>query len=117
MKTILELTKEIQAEKPRSAWDQGVKEYALELIKNLLYNDNPADRKNLLNGADSWQEYSDGGCALIYDGDIAKRLCTPSELKKCKNGELPPNSNENWLEVQAHALHHAQKMIMRQVTK
>ena len=30
----------------------------------------------------SWQEYSDDGCSLIYDGDIAARVCTPSEYKR-----------------------------------
>ena len=39
-------------------------------------------RAALLNGAVSWQEYSDGGCSLIYDGDIAARVCTPSEYKR-----------------------------------
>ena len=39
-------------------------------------------RAALLNGAERWQEYSDGGCSLIYDGDIAARVCTPSEYKR-----------------------------------
>ena len=39
-------------------------------------------RAALLNGAERWQEYSDGGCSLIYDGDIAARVCTPSEYRR-----------------------------------
>ena len=69
--------------------------------------------KALLNGASSWQQYSDGGCALIYDADIAKILCTPTELKRTRNGELMPNSRENWLDVQASALFQAYRMIRR----
>lgn len=60
-----------------------------------------------LNGAVSWEEYSYGGCALICDSDIAEMLCTPSQLKKVKGGERMPNRCENWLDVQARALHQA----------
>ena len=31
---------------------------------------------------------------MIYDSDIAERLCTPSELKRKRGDELPPNSRE-----------------------
>ena len=97
----------------RSAWSKGVISYALELLDNLadLTPDNLRDRAiiraALLNGASGWQQYSYGGCALIYDGDIAERLCTPSELKRCRGGERNPNSRENWLDVQARALRRA----------
>ena len=43
-------------------------------------------RKKLLNGAMDWLEYSEAGCALVYDEDIAERLCTPG-LKE-KKGRL-----------------------------
>ena len=85
----------------RSTWSKGVKDYALELLDNLaeLAPDNLADpeavRRALLNGADTWERYSYGGCSLIYDCDIAERLCTPSELKRCKGGDRNPNSREN----------------------
>ena len=97
----------------RSAWSKGVISYALELLDNLaeLAPDDLADpeavRRALLNGADNWKEYSYGGCSLIYDFDIAVRLCTRSELKRLKCGDLNPNSRENWLDVQARALYQA----------
>lgn len=103
----------IKARKDHSAWDRGVNDYALELLDNLveLTPDDLADpaivRCALLNGADTWQQYSYGGCALIYDGDIAERLCTPSELKRCKDGDRNPNSRETWLDVQRRALYQA----------
>lgn len=103
----------INARKGRSAWDRGVNDYALELLDNLadLTPDDLADpeavRRALLNGADTWERYSYGGCALIYDCDIAARLCTPSELRRCKGGDLNPNSREIWLDVQARALFQA----------
>jgi len=65
----------------------------------------------MLNGAQNWYQYSWGGCSLIYDRDIAERLCTPSELKRTKNGERRPNQNEEWLDVQARALRQAARKI------
>lgn len=60
-----------------------------------------------MNGADGWSDYSWGGSALIYNEDIALRLCTPSELKRTANGSKRPNAREEWLDVQARALYQA----------
>lgn len=109
----------ITARRARSAWDKGVTLYALELLDNL--RDLPAAdsrqeiKKALLNGARDWSEYSYGGCALIYDGDIAARLCSPSELKRTRGGDRRPNRRENWLDVQARALYQAFRLICRAV--
>ena len=105
----------------RSAWTRGVKAYAVELVEGLndgadLCNDEML-WKELLNGADSWHQYSEGGCALCYDADIAERLCSPSELKRNKCGMLPPNGRENWLEVQARALWQAHKVVEKEWRK
>ena len=96
---------------PRSAWGKGVRLYALELLDNYdelaeYCQNNGAEvpaisELVLLNGADSWQQYSEGGCSLIYDGDIAARLCTPSELRRTNNGERNPNCSETWIDVHA----------------
>lgn len=101
----------------RSAWDRGVTVYARELLDDVVksvegvYCAAPQTRAEFeciaLNGAGAWHEYSYGACALVYDGDIAERLCTPSELKKTRGGELNPNSQETWLDVQARALNQA----------
>lgn len=122
LKTIYEVRKELEARKDRSAWDKGVTIYALELLEELeenrKYNDldenlHPLELKNeLLNGADNWNAYSWGGSSLIYDSDIAERLCTPSELKKTRNGERRPNSREEWLDTQARALRQAANRII-----
>lgn len=60
-----------------------------------------------LNGASCWEQYSNGGCSLCYNADIAARVCTPSELKRTDGGMNAPNSRETWLDVQAHALYQA----------
>lgn len=98
-----------------SAWSKGVTIYADELRESLAENNLPATTENMLNGARNWNEYSEGGCALIYDADIAERLCSPSELKRKKGGELQPNSRESWLDVQARALSQAARRVLREV--
>lgn len=123
--TINELKQAIASEKPRSAWGRGVKGYAEGLAEELeeaiqggyfaedKLIDRAALKEQMLNGAKDWSQYSWGGSALIYDSDIAERLCNPSELKKTRNGERRPNSREEWLDVQARALRQAANMIIR----
>lgn len=48
----------------------------------------------------------------VYDEDIARTLCTPSELKRTDNGRLPPNSHESWLGCQARAAWQAQRLLL-----
>lgn len=122
MMTIYEkMNTELNARADRSAWDKGVTVYALELVAGLeeaaAYNKrNPVDRTEckewMLNGAQDWNQYSWGGSSLIYDYDIAARLCCPSELKKTRNGERRPNAREEWLDVQARALAQAYKRVI-----
>ena len=116
------MTEALNARKDRSAWNKGVTEYALELVDNLAdravqEGRNPVDGREcwawMLNGARDWSEYSWGGSALIYNGDIAQRLCTPSELKKTNYGERRPNSREEWLDTQARALRQAAHRVDR----
>ena len=121
------LAEAIKAEPARSAWNKGVKLYAPELIEDVdfegidTFNDVPNHRsiansfrkKALLNGAQDWQQFSEGGCSLIYNADIAERLCSPSELKRVKGGERSPNANETWIDCQARALSQACNMVLR----
>ena len=123
----------IAGRKSRSTWENGVDNYAITLIWNLMeYEENGyltlEDLTNetrltasMLNGAKDWQRpddevaawsvYNWGGCSLIYDWDIAKRLCTASELKRTHNGERRPNVKEEWLDVQARALYQAAQLV------
>lgn len=115
----------LEQRKDRSAWDKGVTVYALELVDQLAdavrggYID-ATDlmaprmlRKALLDGADDWSSYSWGGCSLIYNSDIAERLCCPSELKRTRNGARRPNSREEWLDTQARALSQAANRVYK----
>lgn len=120
MKNYEYIKNELENRKDRSAWDKGVTIYALELLdeikESIDYNGKEPEtleelKRIALNGAENWDEYSWGGCSLIYNGDIAERLCTPSELKKTRNGERRPNNREEWLDVQARALRQAYSRI------
>lgn len=117
-----EIRARLEAVKTRSCWDRGVKGFALNLLRSYIdiceYCDNNGrpipelNEETLLNGADDWNAYCYGGGALIYDGDIAKNLCTPSELKRTDNGNKAPNDREGWQDVQAHAYLQAYRMLM-----
>ena len=95
---------------------KGVKEYALELVDlasdDMVFADNVDMKTELLNGAKNFKHYSYGGCSLIYNEDIAKRLCNATELRKCDNGRKEPNRDEMWLDVQARALYQAFRLIV-----
>ena len=111
-----ELIEAIKASKARSAWAKGVKWYALNLVEESYQNATDIVKVSMsvyLNGAETWKEYSYGAhsCALVYDYDIAKRLCTPGELRKTEFGRKLPNGFENWLDVQARALYQAHRLI------
>lgn len=124
MKNINEVKKALEAAPARSAWKKGVKIYALELLEELaegieagyidsdIFESSKLLEKALLNGAYNWSAYSWGGCSLIYDHQIAARLCNPSELKRTRDGYHNPNSREQWLDVQARALAQAYIMIL-----
>ena len=104
----------------RSAWKKGVYDYALDFV-DVLEGYEPEKletvtnkqelKKLMLCGAENFKEASYYGSFLIYDEDIAERLCSPSELKRTKNGERRPNRNEDWLDVQARALYQASYLL------
>ncbi|MBQ2348675.1 MAG: hypothetical protein II388_09970 [Clostridia bacterium] len=127
------IRKALESRTDRSAWSKGVTSYALEILDTVEERaaeegHEPATVQELngfmLNGAKdynhprdlfkAWSVASWGGSYEIYDTEIAKRLCTPSELKKTHNGERRPNSRENWLDVQARALYQASRLIRRE---
>lgn len=122
MREYADIKETLETRKDRSAWDKGVTIYALELLEEYAERAayegrqaaNTAEFKEWLkNGASDWDQYSWGGSSLIYNSDIAERLCCPSELKKTRNGERRPNSREEWLDTQARALSQAAGRLTR----
>ena len=115
-----ELYNKVENVNARSAWNKGVKWYALYLIEQMedytkVLPERSGIESVLLNGASDCEQYSYSGCALIYDEEIAKILCSPSELKRAtrKDGTIrqKANSRETWLDVQARALCQACNLI------
>lgn len=116
---------ELNARKCRSTWDNAVKTYAIELAESLdNWNKQPESvaelREMMLNGAADWSVYSWGGSSLVYNWDIAERLCTPSELRRLtrKYGSLNTEPGGiNLLDIQARALYQAANIVERIATK
>lgn len=107
---------EANKDKARSAWKRGCFDYAIYLFNTWVtdqakYNNNIINQEICLNGAYNWNHYSESGSAYIYSAEIAKILCTPSELKRTKNGAKDPNKNETWLDVQGRALSQAFRLL------
>lgn len=102
-----EIIKILGQRKDHSARDREVTSYAIGMLEGL--EDAPEllggeqTRELLFNDAVDWNQYSWGGCALVYDADIARALCTPSELRRTRCGERRPNVSEEWLDVQDRA--------------
>ena len=131
--TVAEVRAAVENIKTRSAWDRGVKAAALDMMDEMAdwadwdtANKPGAGLCNgvircqtkaelvevLKNGAETWKQASWGGNGLIYDEEIAKRYCSPSELKKTRNGERRPNRCEDWLDVQARGMNQAANKIV-----
>ena len=108
------IIKALQSSPARSAWARGVKDLAIDLVDG-LEDGAQITRESMLNGAQDWSQYSYGGCALIYDADIAEALYSPSELKSRNGGEWQPSKRETWLDVQARALGQACKLVLHEV--
>ena len=117
-----EILNKLEKLTPRSAWHRAVVSDAVDLVDSLACSKIPNNweelKKLLLNGAADWSAYSYGGCALVYDEDIARHYCTPSELRKVthKDGTISERANaeEIWLDVQARALYQAARLIKKQ---
>ena len=124
---IKQIKTNLENKKNRSSWDKGVTQYALNLLEELQEEIDSSHftlsdlespklvQRALLNGAEDWSCYSWSGGSLIYDQDIADRLCTPYELKKTKNGCLRPNRREDWLDVQSRALYQACDLLLTMI--
>lgn len=123
MTNITKIKTWVENESCRSKWERAVRDYALEMIAQ-CDETNITSYKELLNHCDAArmsdyaiaQDLSEGGCFEICDADIAKRLCTPSELRRVmrKDGtvrDLP--HGESWIDVQTRAVYQAILLLER----
>lgn len=73
---------------------RAICKYALEILSDYQYGHHKDDNfniahanvKELLNGANDWQQYSESGCSLIYTDDIKERIGVGGDLMK-RQGE------------------------------
>ncbi len=97
----------------RSCWSRGVAtiicDYAEEILQE--HDGENVSNKELFKlwscGAETLRDAVYGGCFDIWNYDIAKRLCTPSEFKKSNEGMRSPNRCETWLCVEFRAVYQA----------
>lgn len=122
MTSIAKIKNFIKNEPCRLHWERAVKDYALEMIDQCDEKD-ITSYKQLLNHADinNMTDYaiarnlSEGGCFEICNADIAKRLCTPSQLKRYtrKDGTVRDLTRESWLDAQTRAVYQAILLLER----
>lgn len=116
MTDITTIETRIENESCRSKWERAVKDYALEMIAQCDKKD-ITSYKQLLNHCDAARmtDYalakalSEGGCFEISNAAIAKRLCTPSQLKRYtrKDGTVRDLQHESWIDMQTRAVYQA----------
>ena len=119
-KTYSEIYNLLTQEKPRSAWARGVNNIALKIVSEILEEYEGNEEPHFYRVDDfskhfygvSLREAVDGGCFLVYDCHIAENFCTPSELKRTKDGERNLNSRETWLDVMYHGAYQAIRHII-----
>ena len=108
---VAEAEKLIKSE--RSCWSRGVASLIRDYGEDVLGEHDgeiisARDFYKLWNcGAETLRDAVYGGSFDIWNYDIAKRLCTPSELKKSNEGMRRPNKSENWLDVEIRAMYQA----------
>lgn len=127
---IIDIQNKLKTFNPKSAWKKGVKTYALEIVEEYISGGawngvEITDVRQVLDYTYTKDEkllnivrtMSEGGSFLIYNEDIAERLCTRSELLHAthKDGSLREHANarESWLDVQSRAVYQAACMIRR----
>lgn len=119
-KTYTEIHTLLIKEKPRSAWARGVNNIAMDIVAQILESTDGNDAPHFYSVPDFAHHFFGaslldaviGGCFLFYDYDIAKNFCTPSELKRTKNGEHNPSRTETWLTVMYRGAYQAIKHII-----
>jgi len=125
-RTVGEIYNAIHTISARTCWEKGVIRYADELLKAYLDSKGLSlkdihvrigkiSEPDLLRGAESWQQYSAMGRALIWDRDICLRLGTKYQIQKTERGQKQPTRGGTWAELQAKALGEAAQIVVAAV--
>lgn len=127
MKTWKDLYEQLDREhqKQRSRWEKGVFEIATIIVDGVICNNDYGDfclpktwtetEITLLSGAKNWTQYVEGGCALVYNHEIAHTLLTPAERKRWeRNPDFVPGhvkEGMTMLELEIRAAYQAAHII------
>ena len=104
--------------------DKAILDDAIALLDNLKYTSYQINtlkdvRKALLNGARDWNQYSYGGCALVYNYDIAKHYLSEDKQQDFKFKRGPEKGCWNGiklLDFQATCLREASRACLKAIT-
>ena len=100
-----------------SKYSRAIREDAIDLLDSLDVEELPTDRDDLhdllLNGASDWEQYSYGGCAFIYEEDIAEHYYAPSRVSRALSASA--SGKRPLLDVQARALKSAELIIRSEI--
>ena len=79
----------------RGRYYQGVAKYVPEIIERAGFERGELSklsvtdfRSRLLNGAETWQQYSEGGCSLVDNAEIAARLFYPRDVETLRRRDF-----------------------------
>lgn len=125
---IKDIRNELENCSARSAWDRGVRDFAVDMFEKYLERRNLSiwdgsvrigkiTEEDLLDGAKNWSRYSRDGNYLVYDQDICRALCSQRDQKRTQDGKFPPNDKEDWIDFQARALQQAAQKVMKAVNR
>lgn len=79
----------------RGRYYQGVAKYIPEIIERACFEQGELNSlsvtefySRLLNGAGTWQHYSESACSLVANEEIAKRLFYPHDVETLRRREF-----------------------------
>ena len=79
----------------RGRYYQGVAKYVPEIIERAGFERGELNklsvtdfRSRLLNGAETWQQYSEGGRSLVDNAEIAARLFYPQDAERLRRNDF-----------------------------
>ena len=79
----------------RGRYYQGVAKYVPEIIERAGFERGELNKlsakelySRLLNGAETWQQYSEGACSLVANEEIAARLFYPHDVETLRRRDF-----------------------------
>ena len=105
----------------RGRYYQGVAKYVPEIIERAGFEQGELNKlsvtefhSRLLNGAGTWQHYSEGACSLVDNAEIAARLFYPHDVERLRKKSFCIGDDScAMISLQARALREAADAITK----